>query len=344
MVAPFYRTPAGPLIANDQALPPASNRQTSIDPNGLAARLHKHEQFISKLVDDHHDLIVYLPPMYEADGDRRFPSLYMQDGQNLFDPETSFIKGNYWRLGETADALIKDGAIEPLIIVGIYNSGVKRIDEYTPVEDKRLGGGQADAYGRMLVEELKPFIEGQYRTLPGAENCGMGGSSLGGLVTLYLGLQYPDGVFQAGGDVSLGVVAQPDDPQDSRSAGEEARVTYLAGYRHQRIDSGGTGCAVAARWADQKRMAAGRGPGLLRSGGWGAHGIRVGSARRSDVAVLVSGAATKRLRAGRVSRLLHPDVGRSIFHFLGAKHAESIRTPDRIAGGRDHDDAALSPF
>jgi predicted alpha/beta superfamily hydrolase len=192
MVAPFYRTPAGPLIANDQALPSASNRQTSVDPNGLAARLHKHEQFISKLVDDHHDLIVYLPPMYEADGDRRFPLLYMQDGQNLFDPETSFIKGNYWRLGETADALIKDGAIEPLIIVGIYNSGVKRIDEYTPVEDKRLGGGQADAYGRMLVEELKPFIEGQYRTQPGAENCGMGGSSLGGLVTLYLGLQYPE--------------------------------------------------------------------------------------------------------------------------------------------------------
>jgi predicted alpha/beta superfamily hydrolase len=65
------------------------------------------------------------------------------------------------------------------------------VDEYTPVEDKRLGGGQADAYGRMLVEELKPFIDGQYRTLPGAEHCGMGGSSLGGLVTLYLGLRYP---------------------------------------------------------------------------------------------------------------------------------------------------------
>lgn len=191
MVAPFYRTPAGPLIANNRALPSASNSQPAIDPNGLAARLHKHEQFISKLVDDHHDLIVYLPPMYEADGDRRFPLLYMQDGQNLFDPETSFIKGNYWRLGEIADALINEGAIEPLIIAGIHNSGIKRIDEYTPVEDKRLGGGQADAYGRMLVEELKPFIEGQYRTLPGAENCGMGGSSLGGLVTLYLGLRYP---------------------------------------------------------------------------------------------------------------------------------------------------------
>jgi predicted alpha/beta superfamily hydrolase len=127
--------------------------------------------------------------MYETEGERRFPVLYMQDGQNLFDPETSFIKGNYWRMGETADALVVAGAIDPLIIVGIYNAGVKRVDEYTPVEDKRLGGGHADAYGRMLVEELKPFIDAHYRTQPGAEYCG--GSSLGGLVSLYLGLRYP---------------------------------------------------------------------------------------------------------------------------------------------------------
>ena len=94
-------------------------------------------------------------------------------------------------MGETADALVEAGAIEPLIIVGIYNAGVKRVDEYTPVEDKRLGGGNADAYGRMVVQELLPFIDAQYRTLRGAENTGLGGSSLGGLVTLYLGLQYP---------------------------------------------------------------------------------------------------------------------------------------------------------
>ena len=82
------------------------------------------------------------------------------------------------------------GEIEPLIIVGIYNTGKHRIDEYTPVEDKRLGGGQADAYGQMLAEELKPFVDHAYRTLPGEANCGLGGSSLGGLVTLYLGLRY----------------------------------------------------------------------------------------------------------------------------------------------------------
>jgi len=158
--------------------------------SSLKSRLRKHEQFASHLVDDKHDLIVYVPPMYDAQPDRRYPVLFMQDGQNLFDPETSFIKGNYWRMGETADELIAASQIEPLIIVGIYNTGVHRINEYTPFEDKRLGGGQADAYGQMLVEELKPFIDHAYRTLPGAENCGMGGSSLGGLVSLYLGLRY----------------------------------------------------------------------------------------------------------------------------------------------------------
>jgi len=158
--------------------------------SSLKSRLRKHEQFASRVLDEKHDFIVYLPPMYDAQPDQRFPVLFMQDGQNLFDPETSFIKGNYWRMGETADELIVSGQIEPLIIVGIYNTGVHRIDEYTPFEDKRLGGGRADAYGQMLVEELKPFVDRAYRTLPGTENCGMGGSSLGGLVSLYLGLRY----------------------------------------------------------------------------------------------------------------------------------------------------------
>jgi predicted alpha/beta superfamily hydrolase len=190
VVAPFYRTPTETIIANEQATPPLYTAQPFLRPSGLRARLHKHEQLTSILVAENHDLIVYLPPMYESEPGRRFPVLYMQDGQNLFDPETSFIKGNYWQMGETADALTESGAIEPLIVVGIYSPGDRRIQEYTPVEDRRLGGGQADAYGKMLVRELKPFVDAQYRTLSGAENCGLGGSSLGGLVTLYLGLRY----------------------------------------------------------------------------------------------------------------------------------------------------------
>ncbi|MGB8887515.1 MAG: alpha/beta hydrolase-fold protein [Candidatus Korobacteraceae bacterium] len=159
-------------------------------PADLKSRLRLHQQFVSQVEDEKHDFIVYLPPMYDAQPDRRFPVLYMQDGQNLFDPDTCFCRGNYWHMGETADHLIGTGEVEPLIIVGIYNTGEHRVDEYTPVEDKRLGGGQADAYGQMLVEELKPFVDHTYRTLPGVESSGLGGSSLGGLVTLYLGLRY----------------------------------------------------------------------------------------------------------------------------------------------------------
>jgi predicted alpha/beta superfamily hydrolase len=166
-----------------------------IKPSGpcpLPSRLHKHTQFASRLIEEKHDFIVYVPQTFNDDPNRFFPVLYLHDGQNLFDPETSFIKGNYWRVGETADALIASGEIEPLVIVGIYNKGAKRIDDYTPVEDRRLGGGKADAYGQMVVDELRSFVAQEYRTLAGAANCGMGGSSLGGLVTLYLGMRYPE--------------------------------------------------------------------------------------------------------------------------------------------------------
>jgi predicted alpha/beta superfamily hydrolase len=117
----------------------------------------------------------------------------MQDGQNLFDGRTSFVPGQHWHLNETADNLIHEGAIEPLIIVGVYNACERRIEEYTPAVDPnfKVGGG-ADLYGRMLVEELKPYVDANYRTKPGREHTGIGGSSLGGLVSLYLGLRHAD--------------------------------------------------------------------------------------------------------------------------------------------------------
>jgi predicted alpha/beta superfamily hydrolase len=157
----------------------------------LHSRLHLHTQFTSQLIDETYTFIVYVPQVFYDDPTRFFPVLFLHDGQNLFDPETSFIKGNYWRVGEAADGMISAGEVEPVVIVGIYNNGEKRIGDYTPVEDRRLGGGKADAYGQMVVEELRPFIAHRYRTLAGPENCGMGGSSLGGLVTIYLGMRYP---------------------------------------------------------------------------------------------------------------------------------------------------------
>jgi len=150
-----------------------------------------HNSFQSQFLEHNRDVIVYLPSGYETENARRYPVLYMHDGQNLFDPATAF-GGVEWGVGATAQRLIDLGEIAPLIIVGIYNTGQNRIDEYTPtVDPKQNRGGKADLYGRFIVEELKSFIDHRYRTMAGPEQTGLGGSSLGGLVTLYLGLKYP---------------------------------------------------------------------------------------------------------------------------------------------------------
>ena len=155
--------------------------------------LRTHADFYSRLLDNQRTVLVLLPPAYAANPTRRYPVLYLHDGQNLFDGATAYVYGQHWRVGETAHALMATEAIQPLIIVGIYHTGVGRVDEYTPTRDARIGqGGRAELYGRMLVEELKPYVDARYRTLGGAEHTGVGGSSLGGLVSLILGLRYPD--------------------------------------------------------------------------------------------------------------------------------------------------------
>ncbi len=137
--------------------------------------------------------IVYLPPNYDRRPNRSYPVLYLQDGQNVFDGTTSFVYGQEWFVDETAEWMIRTGQIEPLIIAAIYNSGDTRIDEYTPSIDESLQrGGQADAYLKFLIGEIKPFIDSQFRTRRTALNTGIGGSSLGGLLSLYAGLKYPE--------------------------------------------------------------------------------------------------------------------------------------------------------
>lgn len=152
--------------------------------------LIKHEQFPSRFLRNRRDLIVYLPPGYDEQPQRRYPILYLHDGQNLFDGATSFIPGMDWHVGQTADECIRSGVAEPLLIVGMYNTKA-RIREYTPTHVPKLGGGRADRYAKFVIEEVKPFIEREYRTLPGPQNTGIGGSSLGGLVSLYVGLKMP---------------------------------------------------------------------------------------------------------------------------------------------------------
>jgi len=155
-------------------------------------RLEQLPDFESRILGNHRNITVYLPPGYAERPERRYPVLYMQDGQNLFEPERAFA-GTHWRLAEAADEAIGDAGAEPAIIVGIDHAGVGRAEEYTPTRDeRRKTGGRADDYGRFLVEELKPAIDERFRTIPDRGHTAIGGSSLGGLVSLYLALTRSD--------------------------------------------------------------------------------------------------------------------------------------------------------
>lgn len=171
------------------SLPVPPGARSKLDGNPRYLRL---KDFRSRWLPSRRDIIVYLPQAYQNEPERQFPVFYLHDGQNLFDGRTSYATDHTWRATETADALTAAGTMEPVILVGVANTGLKRITEYTPTCDARLGGGAGDRYGRLLVEELKPLIDQTFRTLSGREHTGMGGSSLGGLISLALGLKYPE--------------------------------------------------------------------------------------------------------------------------------------------------------
>lgn len=174
------------------------NRRVAVRPG----RLERISGFASQILGNAREITVYLPAGYDEREEVRYPVLYMQDGQNLFDPHRAYVPGNHWRLQEAADAAIGERTARPMIIVGIDHAGPARIDEYTPVRDKKhRGGGRAAAYARFLIDELKPAIDARFRTLPDAENTAIGGSSLGGLVSLYLALKHPD-VFRGAAAMS----------------------------------------------------------------------------------------------------------------------------------------------
>jgi len=135
---------------------------------------------------------VWLPPDYDGWGATSYPVLYLNDGQNLFDPATAFA-GVHWQVGETATRLIDRNRIPPLIIVGIDNTGKNRVREYIPYKsrDPKVLDPQGKRYPEFLQREVMPLIEERYSVLRGPENTGLGGSSLGGLITLYTQLAAP---------------------------------------------------------------------------------------------------------------------------------------------------------
>ena len=136
---------------------------------------------------------LYLPPDY-AHGERRYPVLYLQDGQNVFDEFTSFA--GEWGVDETLDALHAQGLdYGGCIVVAVDNGSRHRLSEYSPWPNPRSGrGGEGAQYAEFLVNTLKPHLDQRFRTLPGAAHTGIGGSSMGGLLALYAALRYP-GVF-----------------------------------------------------------------------------------------------------------------------------------------------------
>jgi enterochelin esterase-like enzyme len=155
-------------------------------------QLRLHKAFKSAYLQDDRDVIVYVPPGYDEAPKQTYPVLYLHDGQNLFDGRTSFVKGRTWMVREHADKAIAAGEVEPLVIVGIYNTGDRRLAEYTHEYNWQMGGGEADKYGDLLTRELMPWIADKYRVRRDRESSGLGGSSLGGLVSLYLGLRHPE--------------------------------------------------------------------------------------------------------------------------------------------------------
>ena len=163
---------------------------------------------------------IWLPPTYDQQPEARFPVLYMHDGQNLFDSAHAYA-GETWGVAEALTEQAGAGICREGIIVGIWNLNEQRWGEYMPRRPLTTPAGQlrlttlaekipevdagvlptSDEYLRFLVEELKPFIDRELRTLPGPEDTAVIGSSMGGLISLYAVCEYPH-IFGRAGCVS----------------------------------------------------------------------------------------------------------------------------------------------
>lgn len=174
----------------------AFNAAPYVAPLSRVGRIDKLAALPSRFVAER-AVRVWLPPGYGDDAQRRYPVLYLHDGQAVFDTAVQAVE---WQVDEAAQQLVESGRIAPCIIVAVGNTK-ERIAEYTPVPGsigmrpgapKEPIGGNAPAYGRYLVEELKPFIDKTYRTQAGPQGTSIGGSSLGGLVSLWLLAHYPN--------------------------------------------------------------------------------------------------------------------------------------------------------
>ncbi len=182
-----------------EPVPQVSVTEESWIANAAAeGRYRRIHDWTSNFLPTPRDLFIYLPEAYLTYPEQCFPVLILHDGQNLFDGNLSYVKNSTWRVGSSADNEMEAGRVQPLIIVGVANTGVERMKEYTPTADGRLGGGKGRQYARLLVEELLPMLARDYRVLEGPENTGIAGSSLGGLISLSIALRFPNQFSRVG--------------------------------------------------------------------------------------------------------------------------------------------------
>ena len=209
---------------------------------------------------------IYLPPGY-ASSHRRYPVIYMHDGQNVFDNATSGF--GEWGVDETLDSLHALGD-RGAIVVAVDHGGTKRLDEYSPFRNPRYGGGEGDAYVDFLAHTLKPYVDRHYRTLPDRLNTGVMGSSMGGLISLYAALKYPN-VFGRAGVFSPALWFS-----DANYAYARAARPPLPGTRLYFVTGAHEGDTPQVYVADQRRMI-----DTLAKAGFRA-GVQVDSAIRAD--------------------------------------------------------------
>ncbi len=169
-----------------------SNPKTYRGRKKIIGDIRFHKKFRSDYLHSERDVFVWLPPTYLTFSRKRYPVLYMQDGQNLMDPAASF-SGTDWQVDETVSRLIKTGRMQEIIIVGINNTE-DRLEEYSDSE-------KGSNYMKFMIEELKPFIDSNYNTIPDARNTAVMGSSMGGLISLLIVWRNP-AVFSMAGCMS----------------------------------------------------------------------------------------------------------------------------------------------
>jgi predicted alpha/beta superfamily hydrolase len=154
--------------------------------NTITPNVHTLQHFYIPQLHRYRNIHIYLPPNYAQNG-QRYPVIYMQDGQNLFNAATAFARE--WKIDKSLNKLYAQKKA-PCIVVGIENGGQHRQDEYAPFQRGKMGGGNADNYLRFVTETLKPYIDHHYNTLINRENTGIAGSSMGGLLSFYAGVRY----------------------------------------------------------------------------------------------------------------------------------------------------------